>query len=120
MGPRKFLQRIMKKISHAWSTWQEVPDKLYDKFSEISPLFVVQEIPDRDLPKEMKIYKEKNGRKTLKGTKKLLSVMKAKKILLYTPLMAEIDSGSSIDWIWTRYGFFMVSRGGGKCQAWGE
>ena len=25
----------------------EVPDKLYDKFSEMSPLFVVQEIPDR-------------------------------------------------------------------------
>ena len=31
----------------------------------------------------MKIYKEKTGRKTVKGTKKLLGVMKAKKILLY-------------------------------------
>ena len=35
----------------------------------------------------MKIYKEKNGRKTVKGTKKLLGVMKVKKILLYTPLI---------------------------------
>ena len=37
----------------------EVPDGLYDKFSEMSPLFVVQEIPDRNIPEEMKIYKVK-------------------------------------------------------------
>ena len=48
----------------------EVPDDLYDKFSKMSPLFVVQEIPDRDIPEEMKIYKEKTGRKTVKGTNK--------------------------------------------------
>ena len=65
----------------------EVPDKLCDKFSEMAPLFVVPEIPDRDIPKEMKIYKEKTDRKTVKGTKKLLEVMRAKKILLYTPLI---------------------------------
>ena len=35
----------------------------------------------------MKICKEKTGRKTVKGTKKLLGVMKAKKILLYTPVI---------------------------------
>ena len=49
----------------------EVPDKLYDKFSEMSSLFVVQEIPDCDIPEEMKVYKENTGRKTVKGTKKL-------------------------------------------------
>ena len=65
----------------------EVPDQLYDKFSEMAPLLVVQEIPDGDIPEEMKIYKEKTGRKAVKGTKKLLGVMKAKKILLYTPLV---------------------------------
>ena len=43
------------------------------------PLFVVQEIPDCAIPEEMKIYKEKTERKTVKGTKKLLGVMKAKK-----------------------------------------
>ena len=53
----------------------------------MSPLFVVQEIPDRNIPEEMKIYKVKAGRKTLKGTKKLLGVMRAKKILLYTPVI---------------------------------
>ena len=56
----------------------EVPDELYDKFSKMAPLFVVQEIPDRYIPEEMKIYKEKTGRKTVKGTKKLLGDMKAK------------------------------------------
>ena len=35
----------------------------------------------------MKIYKEKTGRKTVKGTEKLLGVMKTKKILFYTPLI---------------------------------
>ena len=53
----------------------------------MAPLFVVQEIPDCDIPEEMKIYKEKNGRKTVKGTKKLLGVVRAKKIPLYTPLI---------------------------------
>ena len=64
-----------------------MPDELYDKFSEMSPLFVSQEIPDRDIPEEMKVYKEKTGRKTVKGAKKLLGVMKARKIFLYTPLV---------------------------------
>ena len=49
-----------------------MPDELYDKFSEMSSLFVVQEIPDSNIPEKMKIYKEKTSRKTVKGTKKLL------------------------------------------------
>ena len=65
----------------------EVPNVVYDKLSEMAPLFVVQEIPDRDIPEEMKIYQQKTYRKTVKETKKLLGVMKAKKILLYTPLI---------------------------------
>ena len=65
----------------------DVPDKLHGKFSEMVPLFVVQEIPDCDICEKMKMYKEKIGRKAFKGTKKLLGVMKAKKILLYTPMI---------------------------------
>ena len=64
----------------------EVPEELYDKFSKMPPLFVVQEIPDRNIPEEMKIHKEKTGRKAVKGIKNLLGVMEAKNILLYTPL----------------------------------
>ena len=95
------------------------------KFSEMSPLFVVQEIPpDRDIPEEMKIYKEKTGRKTVKGTKKLLGALKLKNIILHTTLiewylqhelrftavhqLAEYESGMP---------FSMVSRVGSKCQA---
>ena len=63
------------------------PTSSNDKFSETSPLFVVQEIPDCYIPEKMKIYKEKTTRKTVKAIKKLLAVMKAKKILLYTPLI---------------------------------
>ena len=84
----KFSEDVLKgKVFGFAQVDIEVRDELYDKFSEMSPLFVVQEIPDRDIPEEMKIYKEKTGRKTVKGTKKLLGVMKAKKILLYTPLI---------------------------------
>ena len=65
----------------------EVPHNLKDKFSEMPPLFVVDEIPDNCIPEEMKLYKKLTGRKTIKDTKKLLGVTKAKKILLYSPLL---------------------------------
>ena len=67
----KFSRKVLKgKVFGFAKVDIEVPDELYEKFSEMSPLFVVQEIPDRDIPEEMKIYKEGTGRKTLKGTKK--------------------------------------------------
>lgn len=64
-----------------------VPDELYEKFSEFPPFFVVMEIPEECIPQHMKDYREKTGRKKVKGTKKLCGVMKAMKILLYTPLI---------------------------------
>ena len=67
----------------------EVPEQLYHKFSEMLPLFVFQEIPDRDIPEEMKIYKEKTGRKTVKGTKKFLGLVKAKKDSFVHPPLIE-------------------------------
>ena len=47
----------------------EVPDELYEKFSEMLLLCVVQEIPDRNIPEEMKLCKEKTFRKTVQGKK---------------------------------------------------
>ena len=47
-------------------------------------VFVFQEISDCKIPVEIKMYKDKSDRKTIKGTKKLLGVMKAKKIPLFT------------------------------------
>ena len=84
----KFLEDVLKGNVFGFAQVDiEVPHELYDKFSEMSPLFVVQEIPDRYIPEKMRIYKEKTTRKTVKAIKKLLGVMKAKKILLYTPLI---------------------------------
>ena len=37
----------------------EVPHNLKEKFSEMPPLFVVDEIPDNCIPEEMKLYKKK-------------------------------------------------------------
>ena len=65
----------------------EVPHNLKDEFSEMPPLFIVDEIPDNCIPEEMKLYKKLTSRKAIKGTKKLLGVTKAKKILLYSPLL---------------------------------
>ena len=68
----------------------EVSEELYNKFSEMAPLLVVQEIPDRYILEGIKIYKEKTGRKTVKGTKKLLGVMKAKKSFCTQPWLNAI------------------------------
>ena len=75
----KFSKDVLKRNIFGFAQVDiEVPNVLYDKFSEMSPLFVVQDIPDRDIPEKMKIYKRKTGTKTVRGTKKLLGVMKAK------------------------------------------
>ena len=65
-----------------------VPEELREKFREFSPLFVVDEVSEDKEPQHMKDYKENTGRKTLKGTKKLLGVCKAHKILLYSKMLA--------------------------------
>ena len=84
----KFSQDVLKgKIFGFAQVDMNVPNELYDKFSDIAPLFVVEEIPDCGTPEETKIYKEKTGRQIVQGTKTLLGIMKAKKILLYTPLI---------------------------------
>ena len=41
----------------------EVPDEVYDEFSEMAPLFVVQKILDRDIPHETKIIRKKLAEK---------------------------------------------------------
>ena len=56
-----------------------MPDELYDKFSEMAPRFVVQEIPDRNVPEELKIYKEKNWKKNSEADKKVTRRHEGKK-----------------------------------------
>ena len=65
----------------------EVPEQLLDKFSEFSPLFILSEVPEDQIPQHMHAYKINTGRKKIKNNKKLLGVMKTEKILLYSPLL---------------------------------
>ena len=46
----------------------------------MSPIFVVMEIPEEQIPAHMHDYLEKTGRKRIPGTSKLCGVMEAKKI----------------------------------------
>jgi len=62
----------------------EVPEELHEKFSEMSPFFVVDEISE--VPEYIE-YQEETVREEDKNSRKLLGVMKAKRILLYTPLL---------------------------------
>ena len=65
----------------------EVPEQKRKRFSEFCPLFVISEVPEEQIPQHMKDYKINTGRKMIKNNKKLLGVMKAEKILLYSPLL---------------------------------
>ena len=62
-------------------------EQLRKHFSEFSPLFVISEVPEDQIPQHMQDYKINTGRKKIKNNKKLLGVMKAEKILLYSPLL---------------------------------
>ena len=65
----------------------QVSDNLKEKFSEFSPLFVVDSVPESMIPKHMKDYQTRTGRKTPQGSRKLLGVTKSENILLYTPVL---------------------------------
>ena len=65
----------------------EVPEQKRKRFSEFCPLFVISEVYEEQMPQHMKDYKINTGRKMIKNNKKLLGVMKAEKILLYSPLL---------------------------------
>ena len=84
----KFLKNVLKgKVLGFVQVDVELYGELYDKFSETVLLFLVQEIPDCNIPEEMKMCKEKTCRKTDQGTKKLVSVVNVRKILLYKPMI---------------------------------
>ena len=62
-------------------------EQLRKHFSEFSPLFILSEVPEDQIPQHMQDYKINTGRKKIKNNKKLLGVMKAEKILLYSPIL---------------------------------
>ena len=84
----KLIQNVLNdKLFSFFQVDIEVPEQLLDKFSEFSPLFILSEVREDQIPQHMQDYKINTGRKKIKNNKKLLGVMKAEKILLYSPLL---------------------------------
>ena len=84
----KLIQNVLNdKLFGFFQVDIEVPEQLLDKFSEFSPLFILSEVPEDQIPQHMQDCKINTRRKKIKNNKKLLGVMKAEKILLYSPLL---------------------------------
>ena len=84
----KLIQNVLNdKLFGFFQVEIEVPEQLQKHFSEFCPLFVISEVPEEQIPQHMKDYQINTGRKKIKNNKKLLGVMKAEKILLYSPLL---------------------------------
>ena len=65
----------------------EVPRDLWEEFEKFPPIFINQSVGEEGIPQHMKDYLAKSGRTATPNQKKLLGVLKAKKVLLYTPLL---------------------------------
>ena len=65
----------------------QVPDELLEKINEFFPLFIIDEVPEEQIPQNMKDYQERTLRKMIIGTKKRLGVTRATEILLYTLML---------------------------------
>ena len=62
-----------------------VPDHLREQCSEFPPIFIATQVPDEQIAPAMRAYRDRTGR--AKGARKLVSVLEAKKVLLYSPLI---------------------------------
>ena len=65
----------------------EVPWDLWEEFEEFPPIFINQSVGVEGVPQHMKDYLANSGRAAMPDRKKLLGVLKAKKVLLYAPLL---------------------------------
>ena len=84
----KLIQNVLNdKLFGFFQVDIEVPEQLRKHFSEFSPLFILSEVPEGQIPQHMHAYKINTGRKKIKNNKKLPGMMKAEKILLYSPLL---------------------------------
>ena len=77
------------------------PKALWAKFEEMPPIFVNREVPEAAVSQEMMDYLTRTGRKRT-STKKLLGVLEADEILLYTPLLRwYIEHGLELQAVYT-------------------
>ena len=65
----------------------EVPPDMWEGFEEFPPIFINQSVGAEGIPQHMKDYLAKSKRAAMPDQKKLLGVLKAKKVLLYAPLL---------------------------------
>ena len=65
----------------------EVPQDLWEEFKEFPPIFITQSVGAEGISQHMKNYLAKSNRSAMPDQKKLLGVLKAEKVLLYTPLL---------------------------------
>ena len=65
----------------------EVPRDLWEEFEQFPPIFINQSIGAEGVLQHMKDHLAKSGRVAMPDQKKLLGVLKAKKVLLYAPLL---------------------------------
>ena len=84
----KLIQNVLNdKLFGFFEVDIEVPEQKRKRFSEFCPLFILDEVPEEQIPQHMKDYQINTGRKKIKNNKKRLGVMKAEKILIYSPLL---------------------------------
>ena len=84
----KLIQNVLNdKLFGFFEVDIEVPEQKRKRFSEFCPLFILDEVPEEQIPQHMKDYQINTGRKKIKNNKKLLGVMKAEKILIYSSLL---------------------------------
>ena len=69
----KIIQNVLNdKLFGFFQVDIEVPEQLLDKFSEFSPLFILSEVREDQIPQHMQDYKINTGRKRSKTTKNFL------------------------------------------------
>ena len=83
---------IPRMYSKRWFGFAEVDIEvhrdLWEEFEEFPPIFINQSVGAEGIPQHMKDYLAKSNRAAMPDQKKLLGVLKAKKVLLYAPLLA--------------------------------
>ena len=97
------LTKMVKKGS--WFGYAEVdiqiPEHLHQKFEEMCPFFHNEAVPEEAVPEHMKKYLKATGRTPSQKSKKLLGTLKAKKILLYAPLLKwYVEHGAEITFVY--------------------
>ena len=91
-GPVKAAGVIARKLqSGEWFGFAEVdievPQELWPKFEEMSPLFCNKEVPEEAIAPAMVDYLKRTGRSRTAGQRKMVGALSARKMLIYVPML---------------------------------